>query len=220
MGDGAFLKKEPFRHLPLEARRRLETQAQEKQIPAGAVLFREGDPAEKLWIICSGWVRLVRRVADGQNLTIDLITPKERFCGLTAFTGGRFMATAVAGVPVTAICLPVRTLVDLMQDHAELAGFVARLFDQRYNHIVSAYTHSFVPVPQRLAAVLLRLEEDFGSTVPVTRRELADMSGTTVETAIRVTRQMQKEGILQVGRGRISILRPQRLAHSSIPSPR
>ena len=209
-----FLNHEPFRHLPAQARRRLEAEAEEKQFPAGGVLFREGDPAEKLWLICSGWVRLVRRVADGQNLTIDLVTSKDRFCGLTALTGGRFMATAVAGVPVTAVCLPVPTLVNLMQDHAELAGFAARLFDQRYSHLVAAYTHSFASVPQRLAAVLLRLKEDFGSTIPVTRRELAQMTGTTVETAIRITRSMQQEGILQAGRGRIRLLRPGLLNHS------
>jgi len=181
-------------------------------------LFQEGEPADHLWIVRSGWVRLVRRVTDGQHLTVDIVTPKGRFCGLTAFIGGHYMATAVAAGPVTVVAIPAKALSHLMQEHVELASYVAKQFDERYQHMVAAYTTAFCPVQQRLAAVLIRLKGAFGSVLPVTRREVAEMGGTTVETAIRVTRQMQKEGILQVSRGRIEILHPGLLSHIEHPS--
>ncbi len=203
---------EPFRRLPMPVHRWLESVSEEKRLREGEVLFREGEPAGHLWIVRSGWVRLVRQVTDGQQLTVDIVTPKERFCGLTAFISGRYMSTAVAAGPVTVVAIPAKALSLLMQEHVELASYVAKQFDERYQHMVAVYTTAFCPVQQRLAAVLIRLKRAFGSVLPVTRREVAEMGGTTVETAIRVTRQMQKEGILQVSRGRIAILHPSLLA--------
>jgi len=61
-------------------------------------------------------------------------------------------------------------------------------------------------VEQRLARTLLMLYSKLGPTLPFTRQEIADMAGTTTETAIRVTSQLKDRGIIRSIRGKIIIL--------------
>jgi len=76
-------------------------------------------------------------------------------------------------------------------------------------------------VEQRLARILLRLMKISGEphergtliSLPLTRQDLADMAGTTVETTIRTLSRMRREGIVDTMRGRILVLDPARLAH-------
>lgn len=178
----------------------------------GVVLFREGEPAESLWILKRGWVRLIKRTADGKSLTLDLVTPKDSLCGLSAFSGARYLASAVAATPIEAVRLAAKKVQQLLQSHAPFAACVTGIFSRRFHHMASSYAAAFAPVEQRIAAVLLRLEEDFGDTLPVTRREVAEMAGTTVETAIRVTNRMRRENLLLMKRGQIVLADPKALA--------
>ncbi len=58
---------------------------------------------------------------------------------------------------------------------------------------------------QRIAGVLLMLHDKLGPELPFTRQEIADMSGTTVETAIRIMSRLTEEGIIKSTRGRIKV---------------
>ncbi len=129
------------------------------------------------------------------------------------------MATATAASPVVAVKLPAKILQSLMQDHSQLAVSVARLLQLRYHHTVETCTIAFAPVEQRILSVLSRLHEDFGTVLPVTRREVAELAGTTVETAIRITRQMQRQGILRMRRGQITLLELAVLERKKVCSP-
>lgn len=210
-----WYRRDPFRHLPAKDLARLQTEARARHLPKGSILFGEGEPAKDLWVIRSGWVRLIRRVTDGQDLTLDIVTPKDTLCGLSAFVGGPYMATAVAATPVDGVRLPAEILKSLTATHAELAACLARLLNRRYHHIAQAYAQAFASAQQRIASVLARLHEDFGMTLPVTRQEIARMSGSRVETAIRITRQMERNGVLRMSRGRIQLLRPDLLSIST-----
>ena len=212
----SWVQQEPFSCLPESAKHHLMRDAHLQRYPVGAVLFREGEPAKKLYLIQSGWVQLTKKIPGARTpLTLDLVTPKDGLCGLTAFIGGCYMATAVAVTPVNAVLLPASALQPLIQRHAELAAEIAQLLGRRYRHTVRAYANAFAPVEQRIAAALLRLREDFGSSLPVTRREVAEMTGTAVETAIRITRQMERQGILEMSRRQIVLLRPEMLAQKA-----
>ncbi|MBI3615153.1 MAG: Crp/Fnr family transcriptional regulator [Candidatus Omnitrophica bacterium] len=180
--------------------------------PKGAVLFREGEPAEILWVLQRGWVRLVKKTTDSKTLTLDLMTPKDGLCGLSAFSGDRYLASAVAATPVEAVRIPAKSIRAILQSNAPFASCVIGIFSQRFHHMAEAYATAFAPVEQRIASVLLRLDEDFGTTLPVTRRELAELAGTTVETAIRVTNRMRQENLLLMQRKKIILVNPKGLA--------
>lgn len=209
---GAWPSQHPFNHLPKSARQSLGRRAKAVHLLKGTVLFREGEPAEFLWVILKGWVRLTKRTANGKILALDLVTPKDRLLGLSAFSGKTYLASAVAATAVEAIRLPAHRLQKLLQSHAPFAACVTGIFSQRFHNMALMYATAFSPVEQRIAAVLLRLDKDFGSTLPVTRREVAEMAGTTVETAIRVTSQMRKENLLLMKRGQILLVNPKALA--------
>jgi CRP-like cAMP-binding protein len=74
-------------------------------------------------------------------------------------------------------------------------------------------------VEQRLAGILLMLHSKLGPTLPFTRQEIADMSGTTTETAIRVMIRLRDSGIIRSSRGKITILDETKLRALSEGSP-
>ncbi len=206
MADHKWYTQGPFKGLPAETRCQLQSAGEEQRFPKRAILFREGEPAIFLFIVRSGWVRLMRKSDDSRVLTLDIVTPKDSLCGLSAFIGGRYVATGQAATPLDTVRLPAEVLKPLLQSHVGLAACLVQLLNQRYHHMAAAYAKAFAPVEQRIISVLLRLEEDFGSTLPVTRREVAELAGTTVETAIRVTNRMKWDQLLQLERGRIILL--------------
>jgi len=198
---------EPFAGLSASTRRKLQAVAKEQRIRRGECLFREAEPATALWLVRSGWVQLKRKAGNRQELTLDIVTPKDNLCGLSAFFGGRYMGTAVAATPLEAVRIPAAALRTVIGSDVRLTTRIAQLTLARYRHITSAYANAFSSAQHRIAAVLLRLEEDFGRLLPVTRKEVAELSGTTVETAIRVTRQMERKGALRSSRGQIKLLK-------------
>lgn len=202
----AWHRQEPFIHLSKRDLSELKPTAEPHRYPHGTLLFQEGEPAEALWVIQQGWVRLVKRTTDSKSLTLDLVTPKDRLCGLSAFSGQNYLASAVAVTPIEAVRLPAPALRRLLESNAPFVSCVMRTFSHRFHHMAQAYATAFAPVEQRIAAVLLRLQEDFGITLPVTRREIAELTGTTVETAIRVTSRMRRENLIRMSRGQITLM--------------
>jgi len=209
--DRSWVMREPFLHLPWDKREELKKLSTPCAYPKGSILFEEGEKAQFLWVIEQGWVRLVKRATDGKAVTLDLVTPKDGLCGLSAFSADSYLASAVATTPVQAVRIPAQPIRQLLRRHGQFAACVAGIFSQRLHHMASAYSAAYAPVRQRITMNLLRLKEDFGTDLPVTRRELAELSGTTVETAIRITRAMQRDGILKMNRGHIALARPRTL---------
>lgn len=197
---------EPFVYLSQSALGSLRRTAEPHRCPKETLLFQEGQPAEALWVIQKGWVRLVKRTTDSKSLTLDLVTPKDCLCGLSALSGDRYLASAVAVTPVEAVRIPAFALHRVLQSNARFNSCVMGTFSHRFHHMAEAYATAFAPVEQRIAWILLRLREDFGTTVPATRREIAQLTGTTVETAIRVTRKMRRENLIRLSRGQITLV--------------
>jgi CRP-like cAMP-binding protein len=75
-------------------------------------------------------------------------------------------------------------------------------------------------VEQRLASALLRLSSKLGPTLPFTRQEIADMTGTTTETTIRVMSRLKERGIIRSTRGKVIILDKEKLRLLSEGPPR
>lgn len=197
---------EPFKRLPAAARRQLLNAAVTSQLATGTTLFREGEPSTTLWVLQTGWVRVSKRMVSGNVVTLEVVTPGHPLVGLSAFSGGPYVASAVAATAVVAIQLPAALLQQLVGQHAPFATAVLGLIGQRVHQMASAYAMAFAPVGQRMASVLVRLTEGFGETIPLTRRELAALTGTTVETAIRVTNEFRRAQLLQLSRGAIRLL--------------
>ena len=208
-----FLAKVPlFQAIPSTRLSALGKTAELRRFRKGETLFEERTPAESVWVIQRGWVYLVKRTPSGMPATIFTVTPEEVLCGFSAVTGrGAYYASAVAATDTTAICLPRGEFAKLLRSEAGFAERVLALYHTRMRHMAQMISLTSSPVEQRLAYTLLRLRTTFGSTIPVTHHELAQMAGTRWETSIRTISSFKRKRWLSTSRGKMTILQPNRL---------
>lgn len=180
-------------------------QVRERAYLRRKVLFREGQPAEFLWAVRRGEVRIVKTTPDGRVMTLETIHPGEIFGAVAALEGSTYPATAETTVDSAVWRLSRVGLLGLVQADPslsrEILAIIARRLRGAHDRLRSV---AYDPAEARLAQALLRAVRD--GEAHVTRRELAEAAGTTVETAIRVLRRLEREGIVHGDVNHISIV--------------
>jgi CRP/FNR family transcriptional regulator len=169
----------------------------------GETIFREGEPADRIHFIYIGRVKIVKAAA-GRDVIIEILGAGEPVGAVAAFERGRFPASAVTLEPSGILSIPENEFFRLLESRPEitrrlLAGLTLRLM--AVNRRLADMTGS---VDYRAARMFITLAErvgqkrDAGVFVPlaVSRQEIADLLGTTIETAIRLMSRWQKEEIV------------------------
>lgn len=183
-----------------------------RRFRTGETIFSERQPADSVWVIQRGWVHLVRRAPQGTLVTIFTVTAEEALCGFSAAVGqGCYYACAVAATDTTAIRIPRAIFADLLRREPGFAQRVLATYHTRMRHMAEAISLAQAPVEQRLAYALLRLKASFGRTIPITHQALARMAGTRWETSIRTIAAFRRKRWLSTSRGKMTIVRPERL---------
>ncbi|MBI2870655.1 MAG: Crp/Fnr family transcriptional regulator [Candidatus Omnitrophica bacterium] len=201
-----------FCSMPSSARRGLSRELEFLKFKKGKVIFDEGDPAEFVWIIESGWVYLIKHTLNGGYATIFILTPDEALCGISALDGGGVYSTrAVAATDASFLRIPRAAFLKLLSRYPKFASRVLLSCCDRMRHMAEMISLSQASVEQRLVHVLLKLRNSFGRTVPITHQELARMVGTRWETSIRTLAHLKQKGWVSSGRGWITILAPRQL---------
>ena len=177
-----------------------ELQAYEK----GARIFDEGEPAERIYFLFIGRVKIVKSTPD-RDLIIEILGPGEPVGTVAAFERRPFPATAIAIEPCGVVSIPEREFFTLIERRPEitrrlLAGLTLRLIT--LNKRLADMTGSVEYRMARLFSTLAeRMGQEQGPTVfiplALSRQEIADLAGTTIETAIRVMSRWQKEGVVE-----------------------
>jgi len=199
-----------FRTLSAPDRQRIADATRERYVHEGQLLFQEGEPAEAVWAVKEGLVHIVKSGPDGREIVLEVIGPGELFGAIAALEERPYPASAIAAVPSVVWRMPAAFARELCLKYpalraailAEIAGRL-RAAHERLRSI------AFERVEQRMARALLGLAAKIGQhktgavALRVTRRELAGMVGTTVETAIRITSRWQQRGLILSGRSRI-----------------
>lgn len=185
-----------FRSLAPQRLEQVRLQVRERRYPARKVLFREGEPAEFLWALRTGEVRILRTTSDGRVMALETIQPGEIFGAVAALEGNAYPATAETTVESAVWRLPRVALLGLLRSEPhltrEILGIVARRLRGAHTRLRSL---AYDPADVRLAQALLRSAH--GDEAHVTRRELAEAAGTTIETAIRVLRRFEQAGLVK-----------------------
>jgi CRP/FNR family transcriptional regulator len=194
-----------FAGLPAREIDALATVAREDACRARDYVFMEGDSADWLCIIKSGRVRIVRHSRAGKDVVLELLGPGEIFGGVAVIEKRPYPAAAQATEASVILKIPAAAAVALSERHPsvirELALMIGRRLRAAHDSMKSLAGD---PVEARLAATLLRLARrdgvrtEAGLTLPfhLTRQSLADMCGTTVETAIRVMSRWTRDGLI------------------------
>jgi CRP-like cAMP-binding protein len=214
-----FLRANPvFAGVPLNDLNALTTVARDAPYRAREVIFSEGDPALWFCFVRAGHVKILRRSREGREVVLELLGPGEPFGGVAVVERRAYPASAQATEPSLVLKIPQEPIVALTQRHPSVIREMALLIGRRLRGAHDAVTSLAVdPVETRLAATLLRLAEREGARAGVvalphlTRQSLADMSGTTVETTIRIVSRWLKDGIVAERDGRLVLAQPARL---------
>ena len=212
-GVAAFLRANPvFVGVPAREIDALAALVLEEAHRARDYVFMEGDPPQWFYVVKSGHVKIVRHSRAGKDVVLELLGPGEVFGGVAVIEKRPYPAAAQATEASIVFKIPAEPVIALADRHPsfirEMALMIGRRLRTAHDSVESLAVD---PVEARLAATMLRLAEregrpgNDGVTLPfhLTRQSLADMSGTTVETAIRIVGRWVKDGRLRDDGGRL-----------------
>jgi CRP-like cAMP-binding protein len=209
------LRKVPFfASLDPNALRQVNTLFREVGYDSGAPIYFAGDPAARLYVVASGKVKISRHTLSGQDVVLDILASGDFFGSLAILGDATYPDTAQAQTGVCVLGIDAHDFQQILLRYPEVAVAVLQVTAQRLQDAHETIRQlSAFPVERRIAAVLLKLAEKLGEAsaeglliqVPLARQELADMAGTTVESASRVMSQFQKQGLIRSGRQWVAI---------------
>jgi CRP-like cAMP-binding protein len=212
----------PFRELSDAERLRLAPEVHEIAAPPGHVFFNEGEASDEVFVARSGRIRIQHFRPDGSVRTVCMIGSGESFCCLPALDGGTYPATAVAAEESVVYRIPGPTYRQLLETQPAFARSALKHFCGRLREAGCEGCAQADDAGSRIAGKILTMADKFGDSVSMTRKELGELAGTTVETAIRVTREFEERGWLELGRGEFMIkdrAALERRARGPIPPP-
>ena len=180
--------------------------AQERAYRAREYVFTEGEPAAWFCVVRSGHVKILRTSREGKDVVLEWLGPGEPFGGVAVIERRPYPASAQATEPSTVLKIPQEPIVALAERHPSIIREMALMIGRRLRSAHDSMKSLAVdPVEARLAATLLRLAEREGTRegrairLPfhLTRQSLADMTGTTVETTIRIVSRWLRDGLVR-----------------------
>ncbi len=201
-----FLKTSPvFAGVPPRDVEAIAGMAREDSYRARDYIFMEGDPAAWFCVVKSGRVKILRQSRAGKDVVLELLGPGEPFGGVAVMERRPYPASAQATEASVILKVPSEPIISLATRYPsiikEMALMIGRRLRDAHDSVKSLASD---PVEARLAATLVRLAEREGTrsargvTLPfqLTRQSLADMTGTTVETTIRIVSRWIKDGMV------------------------
>ena len=187
-----------------------------RTVPAGTVLFREGEACRGCYLVVEGSVRVYRANVDGREQVLHTQRGGQALAEVPLFDGGPYPASARALEQARTLFLSVDDFQALYRQHPEIADSVIRELGRRLRRAVRLIDKiSLKDVPARVAMTLLEYAEAAGGigrvetfTVPRTQDELAAELATTRESVARALAQLRRRGIIEQKGSAVRILRP------------
>lgn len=172
------------------------------------LIFSQGDPCDRVWILRLGRVKIVHQGEDGREVILEIISPGEAFGGGVLFLEAQ-PATARTLTEAEVVSFEVDAFRRLLEAHPQLARRLIHLLARRLQSLMALTILTGERVERRLAHILVKLADRAGRpdpegvlvTVPLSRQDLADMAGTTLETAIRTISRFRASGWVKTRRG-------------------
>ncbi len=201
-----FLRSSPvFAGLGPRDLQALAAVAREERVRARDYVFMEGDAARGFYLVKTGHVKILRHARSGRDVVLELLGPGEVFGGVAVIERRPYPASAQATEPSVVVKIPQEPILALAEREPSIVREIALMIGRRLRGAHdSVKSLSGDSVEARLAAALLRLADREGSRsaagialpFPLTRQSLADMTGTTVETTIRIVSRWLKDRVV------------------------
>ena len=195
-----FEKSQPVLVLGEELSVLLSSATIRKTISKNEVLIRHGDEAETLWLLLSGWVKLVRQTPNGHETIIGLCTGFDLFGEAALFPHGHYPYYAETLTECTFALVPAKILREIVDANTAISKQLMALLGERIQQAqLKLEQLSTLSAPQRLACFLLRLCKSQNDShhihIPVDKQIIASFLGMKPETLSRSFKQLKAQGI-------------------------
>ena len=211
----ALLRRVPvFSSLPEEDLGRVADVAVPRRFGASEVVFREGDESNTCYVVRSGKARAIRAHTDGRSITLANFGPGDIFGELAMFDNERRSATIETLAVTEVIAILGGDMRRLMREQPEIAVKLIAALAQRLRDTNERLARqSFQTVQSRVAAVLAQLvaqarsdgAPDGDVLITSTQADLAQMAGSSRESASRFLAVLERAAIITQGRGKLIV---------------
>ena len=183
--------------------------------PKKTSVFSEGDPAEWFYAVLEGKVKITKLSQDGKEIILEMIQPGELFGAVAVLKGFPYPANAVAMEDSRILRISRKNMMLILDRFPDLMfNMVQSLGDRLRDSHETTKSIALEKVGSRIAALLLKLSEQMGTrtaqgvelNIKLTKQDIAEMVGTTVETAIRTMSRFKKQGLIKEDAGKIIIV--------------
>ncbi len=184
------------------------------------VIFSEGDPSEWFYIVTEGKVKITKLSQEGKEIILEVIHPTDFFGGLAVIRGFPYPANAVAMEDTKLLKISRSHLMRVLDRFPNLMYCMAQQVGDRMKESHETLKNiALERVEARIASLLLKLSDKTGKKaeegvvidMKLTKQDIAEMVGTTVETSIRTMSKFKKMGIVGEKDGKIVIRNPEKL---------
>lgn len=178
------------------------------------IIFSEGDPSEWFYIVTSGKVKITKLSHEGREIILELIPPMDFFGGLAVLRGFPYPANAVAMEDTEVLKISRSNLLRLLDRFPNLMFcMAANIGDRIKNSHETLKNIALERVESRIASLLIKLSDKAGKRaddgiiidLKLTKQDIAEMVGTTVETSIRTMSKFKKLNLITSKAGKIVI---------------
>jgi CRP/FNR family transcriptional regulator len=191
-----------------------------RSFAAGEIVFREGDPGDTCYVVRRGQIRAIREHSDGRSITLATFGPGDIFGELAMFGDERRSATIEAIQDSEAAAILGSDMRRLLRDHPDIAVKLLGALSRRLRETNERLARqSFQTVQSRVASVLAELvaaarSDGAGESdvlITATQADLAQLAGSSRESASRFLAVLERAGVITQGRGRLTVHDPGRL---------
>jgi len=178
----------------------------EKNVPRNEVIFIEEEPADSLYFLVSGVVKLFKTSAQGKEQIISLARPGDVLNDISIFDGGPNEVSAQAVSTVALYGIKKDRLEGLMQKYPQMTGRIVRALAAHTRQLITLVEDlSFKHVPGRVAKILLQTVGTDGNQ-RLTQQEMANMAGTAREVVARSLKSLEEQQLIKMERHNIVIV--------------
>ncbi|MEX0945393.1 MAG: Crp/Fnr family transcriptional regulator [Balneolaceae bacterium] len=178
------------------------------------IIYRQGDISTMLRVVVAGNVKLAVHTPEGDIVLMDMLQPGDFFGNLSASGKDVYNETAETQTAACILSIRLNDFRNLMNRYPSVAMSVLDITTNRLSESRQRIRHlSTLPVTKRIAHILITLGNKFGEgnrhglliQLPLSRKDLADMAGTSTTTASRIMSRFQQDGLITSGRQWVAV---------------
>ncbi len=198
-----------FRRVNSADRARIAELSRLRQYERGQQIFAEGDPPDVFLTIVEGRVKVFKATPAGKEIILEIFGAGDPLGAVAIYENIPLPASAVALEPTECLSIAQQDFFQLLERHPALVRGLLSSLTIRLAELTRRLVElTGARVEARFARLFLKLADQLGKperggtyvAMPLSRQELADLTGTTIETAIRIMSRWQKEDVVRTGK--------------------